>query len=192
MGECYIGCVVLCTGVTEWTAKRESNHKNKVHFCARYFPSAYISYARGIMVPCNQLAMPSKCLVDYTEIRGYSSVAFLRHWVNGNTVTLYELGEAVIVGRAHHCHIRLDDRTVSAEHLRFTPLGKGRFQLEDLNSTNGVLVNGDKVTSSHLKEGDVIFIGTHEFEYLDNLPNDLDKTQKIKKSWIPGLYYTVG
>ncbi len=116
-------------------------------------------------------------------------MAFLRHWVNGNTVSLYELRDSIVLGRARHCHIQLDDGTVSAEHVSIIPQGN-HYEVKDLDSTNGVLVNGEKITSATLHPGDIIRVGTHELEFLRDLPNDMDKTQKIKKSWIPGLYYT--
>ncbi|ACR14184.1 ATPase [Teredinibacter turnerae T7901] len=33
-------------------------------------------------------------------------------------------------------------------------------------------------------------VGTHDFEFLVDLPTGLERTLKIKKSWIPGIYYT--
>ena len=116
-------------------------------------------------------------------------MAFLRHWVNNCTVSFYELGEAITLGRSRQCHIQLDDGTISSEHFQLKPLGES-YEVEDMGSTNGILLNGKKVTSALLNPGDMIAAGTHEFEYLVELPNDLDKTQKIKKSWIPGVYYT--
>lgn len=116
-------------------------------------------------------------------------MAFLRHWVNGNAISLYELGEAITLGRASTCNIQLDDSTVSSSHAEIRPDGRD-YYVADLGSTNGLRVNGEKVDSAVLRSGDRLTLGTHEFEYLLQLPNDLDKTQKIRKSWIPGIYYT--
>jgi len=38
--------------------------------------------------------------------------------------------------------------------------------IEDLNSTNGVFVNGRKVTRQTLSDGDAISIGDTQFRYL--------------------------
>ncbi|TQV67982.1 FHA domain-containing protein [Exilibacterium tricleocarpae] len=114
---------------------------------------------------------------------------FLRHWVNGNAISLYELGKTITLGRAKTCHIQLDDGTVSSAHAEIRPAGAG-YEVADLGSTNGLRVNGEKVNHALLQAGDRLTIGTHEFEYLLQLPNNLDRTQKIRKSWIPGVYYT--
>ncbi len=116
-------------------------------------------------------------------------MAFLRHWVNGNAVSLYELEKAITLGRSKQCHIQLDDATVSSEHAEIRPQAKG-YTLVDLGSTNGVRLNGEKVAEAALRQGDRFLLGTHEFEYLLQLPSELGKTQKIRKSWIPGVYYT--
>jgi len=116
-------------------------------------------------------------------------MAYLRHIVNGNTITVYELGENSLIGRSPECPIRVEDPTVSARHAAIQPQAGG-WKLIDLDSTNGIFANGVKVSEVILEPGVIVSIGTHEFEYLSALPNDLERTLKIKKSWIPGVYYT--
>lgn len=116
-------------------------------------------------------------------------MAYLRHLVNGQTASIYELGHSSLIGRSSECPIKVEDPTVSAVHARIEP-ADDQWRLVDLKSTNGVLANGVRVSEVLLEEGVVITIGTHEFEYLAELPNDLERTLKIKKSWIPGIYYT--
>ncbi len=116
-------------------------------------------------------------------------MAYLKHLFNGTTVTVYELREAVTLGRSMNCQIRVDDPTVSGEHAFLTPSENG-WELKDSGSTNGILIKGKPVESVTLESGVIFELGTHEFEFLENLPNDLGKTLKIKKSWIPGVYYT--
>ncbi|WP_185231833.1 FHA domain-containing protein [Teredinibacter franksiae] len=116
-------------------------------------------------------------------------MAYLRHLVNGATVTVYELGETTLIGRSSECPIKVEDPTVSSMHAKIEPTGDG-WRVLDLGSTNGIFANGVRVSEVLLEPGVVLTVGTHEFEYLPKLPNDLERTLKIKKSWIPGVYYT--
>ena len=116
-------------------------------------------------------------------------MAYLRHLFNGETVTLYELGEAIKIGRHADSDIRIEDLTVSATHCRLAAQAGG-WWLEDMQSTNGTLMNGERVTRVQLAPNDVFNVGTHAFEFLPQLPTEFDKTLSVKKSWIPGIYYT--
>jgi DNA-binding winged helix-turn-helix (wHTH) protein len=67
-------------------------------------------------------------------------------------------GETV-AGRDEACGIRLDDQSVSRRHARFL-VKDGSVQVEDLNSTNGTIVNGRRLSAlSALEPGDTIKIG---------------------------------
>ena len=116
-------------------------------------------------------------------------MAYLRHSYNGDTLTLIELAGDALIGRHTDCDIIIDDPTVSARHAHLHEIDGG-YLIEDLLSTNGVKVEGELVQKTFLREGNIFELGTHAFEYLAHLPTDLAKTLKIKKSWIPGLYYT--
>jgi hypothetical protein len=67
-------------------------------------------------------------------------------------------GERVTVGRLAGCTIRLSDVNASREHAVFVHVGDG-WAIEDLDSTNGTLVNGEPVARALLHDGDVIEIG---------------------------------
>ena len=60
------------------------------------------------------------------------------------------------------CEMQIDSQSVSRNHA---VLLKGTRELivEDLNSTNGVLVNGRKVSRQLLNDGDVLTIGETQF-----------------------------
>ena len=65
-----------------------------------------------------------------------------------------------IVGRDEGCGIRLDDPSVSRRHARFLVLDD-QITVEDLNSTNGTVVNGRKKAGAlSLQPGDTIRIGS--------------------------------
>ncbi len=115
-------------------------------------------------------------------------MAYLRHYLNGSIVTIYEIKDTVLIGRHPRCNITIDDPTVSSRHAQLQ-VNEGTCGLKDHESTNGIRVDGEKVSELMLQPGMLFSIGTHEFEYLLEIPNDLDKTLKIKKSWIPGVYF---
>lgn len=116
-------------------------------------------------------------------------MAYLKHRLDGKVVSLYELSGKVIIGRSQSCNICLDDGTVSARHAQVF-LDDNAWQVEDLGSTNGLIVGGEKVVEITLEHEAVFSIGTHQFEFLSITNDGLDKTLKIKKSWIPGVFYT--
>lgn len=65
----------------------------------------------------------------------------------------------LIIGRSSELDIVLVEDMVSRKHAKIT-LQNGKITIEDLGSTNGTFVNGEKVKSQRLKEGDRILVGT--------------------------------
>ena len=75
----------------------------------------------------------------------------------------YRIGpSAITIGRdACHCGIVAAGATISRKHLRIFCDAAGQFVVEDLCSTNGVFINGSKVTDRvTLAEGDLIGLGS--------------------------------
>lgn len=71
----------------------------------------------------------------------------------------YELTKPIIViGRSRECDIRLDDSSASRKHAEIRR-ENGRYFLIDLGSTNGVTLNGQRVTRAQLSLNDQIIIG---------------------------------
>lgn len=115
-------------------------------------------------------------------------MAYLRHWFNGQAITIFHLQGGETIGRDPACAIHIDDPTISACHARISATQQG-FLVQDLDSTNGLVSLGKKVPHCDLKDGKTFALGTHEFEFLHALPSELEKTSKIRKSWIPGIYF---
>ena len=67
--------------------------------------------------------------------------------------------QVVVIGRSTELDMVLVEDMVSRKHARISVEG-GRITIEDLGSTNGTFVNGEKVKQARLKEGDRILIGT--------------------------------
>ena len=69
------------------------------------------------------------------------------------------------IGRRADNDVCLPFPAVSAEHAAVVTIGADSF-LEDLESTNGTLVNGERVTKHFLRDGDRIDIGRLELVYV--------------------------
>ncbi len=69
-------------------------------------------------------------------------------------------GESKTLGREQSNDIVVENLLVSSYHARIDPAGKD-YILTDLQSKNGTFVNGERITSTKLKNGDQILIGKH-------------------------------
>ncbi len=70
-----------------------------------------------------------------------------------------------VIGRSRDCEIVLDDAGISRRHAELRPAGEG-WTIEDLGSTNGVLVNGRAVRGAQaLQSGDRVELGSTEIVF---------------------------
>ena len=87
--------------------------------------------------------------------------AQLRH--EGRAILLGSSG--ALVGRSRECDVVIDDENVSRRHAEVRPSG-GAWIVRDLGSTNGVKVNGQRITGAQsLRPGDRIEIGLSTLTY---------------------------
>jgi predicted component of type VI protein secretion system len=88
-----------------------------------------------------------------------------------------------VVGRSATCQLSLDDALVSRRHAMLV-VGKDGVTVEDLESRNGVVVNGQKITSRvAVKAGDKIVIGSQELVLHKGVENAPGRdTGDIKKT----------
>ena len=77
--------------------------------------------------------------------------------------------DTLSVGRKPDNDVVIDNPAVSGHHCKITLAGD-TFFVEDLNSTNGVFVNGKKVMKSGLKHNDVVGIVKHALVFIDDRP----------------------
>ncbi len=73
--------------------------------------------------------------------------------------------ERLTIGRKPHNDIQIDNLAISGEHAVVVTILDDSF-LEDLNSTNGTLVNGQAVKKHFLRNHDVIELGKYRLKYL--------------------------
>jgi hypothetical protein len=90
---------------------------------------------------------------------------------------VYELSQAVInIGRDYANDIVINHPEISRRHARLTVQG-GSYVLEDLGSTNGCFVNGQRLLGPHLlRPGELISFGDHIRLSYDPVQVDLGAT----------------
>lgn len=72
-------------------------------------------------------------------------------------------GALKTMGRANGVDFVVDAPLVSRVHCRFTLADSGTLTVEDLGSTNGTLVNGERVAKAVLNDGDRLTVGRVQF-----------------------------
>ena len=95
------------------------------------------------------------------------------------TWTLAVVGD-LMIGRAEHCNIRLDDKSVSREQCKIVAQGSG-LAIVHMGATNKTALNGNSVVgSSPLQSGDTIKIGreTLRVDYIQTLGAPLPKQEQ--------------
>jgi pSer/pThr/pTyr-binding forkhead associated (FHA) protein len=80
--------------------------------------------------------------------------------------------DVVMIGRRQDCDLRIALAEVSRKHCRLVREG-GMLRLEDLGSSNGTYLNGERVFDSELAAGDRIQVGPVVFlVQIDGAPPD--------------------
>jgi hypothetical protein len=75
------------------------------------------------------------------------------------------LPNQAIIGRMPGCDIQLDDPSVSRRHARISRATSG-WLIEDLGSTNGIMVNGASVDREYLTGGEDIELGNVRLRFV--------------------------
>jgi S-DNA-T family DNA segregation ATPase FtsK/SpoIIIE len=68
-----------------------------------------------------------------------------------------------VIGRDATCDIVLNEPAASARHARIVRTAGGYFELQDLRSANGTVVDGERVETMTLLDGDTFTIGDTRF-----------------------------
>jgi type II secretory pathway predicted ATPase ExeA len=84
-----------------------------------------------------------------------------------------------IVGRTSDNDMQVESKFVSRHHMQFVTSVDNCY-VEDLNSTNGVFLNGKRVRRHKLQPGDVIKMGVHDLTYTRVDPQSLDDTRATR------------
>jgi hypothetical protein len=73
------------------------------------------------------------------------------------------LKKNLLVGRRESCDVVLRFSNVSAHHCQLTVTG-GYWYVRDLQSRNGIKVNGNRVNEKRLDPGDVLSVAKHNYQ----------------------------
>jgi len=103
---------------------------------------------------------------------------------NGEPLHEYDLDqETMTIGRKAENDIQIDNLAVSAKHAKILTILDDSF-IEDLESTNGTFINGEKINKHALRNGEVIAIGKHELSYINHATGagsgDFERTMIIR------------
>lgn len=91
--------------------------------------------------------------------------------------------QLLVVGRSRKCNLRLEASDVSAEHARIST-DDGKFWIEDLGSTNGTLVDGQKISGRfQLERNSLIQVGA-SFSLM--LVNDFEAVSAVNARKVEG------
>lgn len=103
---------------------------------------------------------------------------------NGEFVKEYELDKEILtIGRKPDNDIHIDNLAVSGNHAKILTILNDSF-IEDLDSTNGTYIDGEKISKHALQNGQSVVIGKHELKYentnAESGESDFEKTMIIR------------
>ena len=92
-------------------------------------------------------------------------VGYLQVSLEGRVVAALALRcGRVLIGRTSENDLQIDSTFVSRHHCQIS-VSPGSAIIEDLNSTNGLLLKGERVRRHTLADGDIVIIGQHSLTY---------------------------
>ncbi len=109
---------------------------------------------------------------------------YLKYSINGEESTFELKTNTISAGRGAEANIRIRDNQTSRLHCQFRKASDG-YEVVDLESRNGTIVNGESIKQKILQDGDIVKIGHMTVKYIegeltapltdpDELPEDDD------------------
>ncbi|MDX6588954.1 MAG: hypothetical protein QOI84_228 [Solirubrobacterales bacterium] len=125
--------------------------------------------ARGAMKDLRRTVAPAPDATGFHAVPVYAEARTADAWlvvVRGGGLERdhrFDLIGGLSIGRSKDSDVQIEDRYASSLHARVFSR-EGRFFVEDMNSTNGTLLNGAELEGeADLIDGDTIQIGDTEF-----------------------------
>src|SRR5262245_55909007 len=94
-----------------------------------------------------------------------------------NVGEMYEIDSNLVIGRGREADVRVQGDGISRKHAGIR-IAAEQIVFEDLGSTNGSFINGERAVHRVLEEGDKVQIGTSvilKFTYHDELDEDFQR-----------------
>jgi len=121
-------------------------------------------------------------------------VAAIIQTIEGVVANKFVIESVLKFGRSTDNQVQIDDLEVSTTHAQIIcdidNEGTAIYFLEDLGSTNGSFINEEKIKKQQLHHKDNVRIGWNIFTFIDEDEINHEKTREVKKSWIPGIFYS--
>jgi signal transduction histidine kinase/ActR/RegA family two-component response regulator len=95
----------------------------------------------------------------------------------------FDVRDTALIGRSPGAEVQVTYTDVSREHARILRLGKSEYEIEDLDSRNGTMINGIPISKEALSFGDKVQIGSHTimlFTRYNHLEEQLLQSQKME------------
>lgn len=109
----------------------------------------------GKELPLAEPALPKRS--------GRNGIGFTLTEIGGKKVFNGNLSDSTVIGRSEDCDVTIHDSKISARHCKITR-EEGQVMIEDLNSTNGTIVNGIAISAKvRLENGDSLLLGGREY-----------------------------
>jgi pSer/pThr/pTyr-binding forkhead associated (FHA) protein len=103
--------------------------------------------------------------------------------VDSHTVTVHRAAVRVLrIGRALDNDLVLADPGVSRYHAELRNPGGGTYEITDLQSHNGIFVNGQRISSATVTERDIIGIGRAKFRIVADELRELVDGERISSA----------
>lgn len=125
-----------------------------------------VLYQLDAALPTGKFTVTSRAVAGVEAEPGSESVVPLRAGqlvVEVNGVRHPLVAPGLTLGRGTEADLRINDPGISRRHAQITVTGRGAEQsviIEDLGSTNGIIVDGQRVARAYLKRGTRIEIGS--------------------------------
>ncbi len=118
----------------------------------------------GILPYMVAIMLFSAVLIYYAKTKKSKSGAYLQVVNDPANARRIPLKDNFVIGRGSGSSLRLSDTTTSRQHTRFN-YTNGVWTIQDLGSTGGTFVNGQRIQSQQLNNGDQIKIGQASFSF---------------------------
>jgi sigma-B regulation protein RsbU (phosphoserine phosphatase) len=97
----------------------------------------------------------------------------------GKTQQVEPNAKNTVIGRSPRCDVVIESPDVSREHARIFQDPFGRWIIEDLGSSNGILINGKRVEASAVVPGEPIVIGSFSLSMTPFLDQQIKRDDSV-------------